>query len=332
MVRQAHSARGLLIANSGAGKKLDQSARLEKVREFFTRGGPPVDITLIEHKMDATPIARAAVRDGCRLVIAMGGDGTIAAVIRGIAGSKAVLGIIRSGTLNDIGKSLGIPDDPEEACQLIAAGHTRQLDLGKVKTSRGRESYFFMATAIGLHAALDPLFKSVPKGNLAGINKGIQTFLRYDSRSKVFLTLDDERKIEVETMCVTVANLPLAGFNNLVAPDASSEDGLLDIQVYPGFTKAELLAYFAKTANQGTSEDGRLQRYQARKIKVKSTLAMKVTADGVRLGKGTVRIKALHHALSVIAPEPGLGVEAAQNTGEDRKVAAPHPAQIAKDR
>ena len=52
-------------------------------------------------------------------------------------------------------------------------------------------------------------------------------------------------QIEVETMLVTIANVPLIGLNNLLAPDASADDGLLDIAVYPGFSKAELAAYFA---------------------------------------------------------------------------------------
>ena len=76
------------------------------------------------------------------------------------------------------------------------------------------------------------------------------TFLKFDSKPTVFLTLDDESKIEVETMLVTIANTPIIGLKNLVAPDASMDDGLLDIAVYPNFSKAELLSYFAKSAHE----------------------------------------------------------------------------------
>ena len=64
----------------------------------------------------------------------------------------------------------------------------------------------------------------------------LTTLLKFDSKPIVFLTLDDESKIEVETMLVTIANTPIIGAKNLVAPDASMEDGLLDIAVYPGFS------------------------------------------------------------------------------------------------
>jgi diacylglycerol kinase (ATP) len=301
--------RAKLIANPGSGKGLDSAGRIDQVTRYLEASGIQLDVELATHKKLATRIAKRAVMDGYNLIIAMGGDGTISAVIRGIGRSKVFLGIIVAGTMNDIGKSLGIPADLKEACALIASGHTRKLDLGQVKTKNKEKSYFFMVTAIGLHATLDPLFKSVPKGNISSLGEVVTTLLNYDTKSKVLLTLDDESKIEVQTMGVTIANLPLAGMNNLVAPDASPEDGLLDISVYQNFSKAELLAYFAHTANQGETKDGKLQRYRARKIKVKALPKMDVTADGVKLGQGTVRIKVCPGALRVIAPEPGTGVE-----------------------
>ena len=87
------------------------------------------------------------------------------------------------------------------------------------------------------------------------------------------------------------------------------EDGLLDIAVYPDFNKAELLSYFVKTTNEGSTPDGRIQRYQARKIKVKTSPRLDFAAEGIILGKSTAWIKMLPGALRVIAPEPGIGAE-----------------------
>jgi diacylglycerol kinase (ATP) len=128
----------------------------------------------------------------------------------------------------------------------------------------------------------------------------------------VYLTLDDESKIEVETMLVTIANTPLIGLKNLVAPDACMDDGLLDISVYPGFSKADVLGYFARTANVTSIPDGTIQRYRAKKIKVKTSPKLDIAAEGILLGKGTAWIKVLPGALRVIAPEPGTGTEKPQ--------------------
>jgi diacylglycerol kinase (ATP) len=260
----------------------------------------------------AIPIAKKAVKDGYDVVIAMGGDGTLGAVIRGIAGSKARLGIIPAGTENDIARSLGIPEDLKETCALIAAGHTRKLDLGVINTKDTKDHYFFMVIAIGLTATLYPMINDVPNGKYGGVMEALKTILRYKPNPTVNLTLDDESKIEVETMLVTIANTPITGVKNLVAPDASMEDGLLDTSVYPGFSKAELLSYFVKTAHEGTTPDGRIQRYRAKKIKVKTSPKLDISAEGIIVGKGTAWIKVLPGALRVIAPEPGPGAEKPQ--------------------
>jgi diacylglycerol kinase family enzyme len=87
------------------------------------------------------------------------------------------------------------------------------------------------------------------------------------------------------------------------------DDGLLDIAVYPNFSKAELLAYFAKSANERLTSDRKIQRYRARKIKIKTDPKLDIAAEGILLGKGSAKIKVLPRALRVIAPEPGIGTE-----------------------
>jgi diacylglycerol kinase (ATP) len=314
MTKKNQKIRVKLIANPGAGNVLKAASRLEQVSHYLLDYGLKVDVALAKPKKEAIPIARKAVKDGYDVVVAMGGDGTLGAVIRGIAGSKVSLGIIAAGTENDIAASLGIPEDLKEACALIASGHTRKLDLGQISTKKRKKFYFFMMAAVGLTATIFPMIKEFPEGKLSGMKEAIMTLLKFDSKPTVFLTLDGESKIEVETMLVTVANTPITGAKNLVAPDASMEDGLLDIAVYPGFSKSQLLSYFIRSAHEGSTPDGTIQRYRARKIKVKTSPRLDVAAEGIILGKGTARIKILPGALRVIAPEPGKGAEKPQET------------------
>ena len=139
--------------------------------------------------------------------------------------------------------------------------------------------------------------------NYPAFKAAAMTFIHQETRPTVFLTLDDESKIEVETMLVMVSNTPVFGKNFMVAPHASLQDGLLDISVYPDFSKSELFGYYAAVMNGGYSGDGKVQHYQARKLKVKASPKLDVMADGVALGKGTVTIKVRQNALRVITPE-----------------------------
>ncbi len=309
MSKKNKSIRVKLIANPGAGDVLKAASRLEQVVAYLSDYGLEVDVALATPKIEAIPIAKRAIKDGYDIVVGMGGDGTLGAVIRGILGSKVKMGIIAAGTSNDIAASLGIPEDLKEACALIASGHTRKLDIGQLRTKKNKKFYFPMLTAIGLTATIYPMIKEVPEGKFSGIKDAVSALLKFDAKPTVYLTLDGESKIEVETMLVTIANTPLIGAKNLLAPDASMEDGLLDIAVYPGFSKAELLGYFASTANEGSVPDGKIQRYQARKIKVKTSPKLDIAAEGIILGKGTAWIKVLPGVLRVIAPEPGTGAE-----------------------
>jgi diacylglycerol kinase (ATP) len=291
---------------------LEAASRYEQVTSYLKEAGVKVDVAFARPKKEAIPIAQRAVKEGYDVIIAMGGDGTIGAVIRGIAGSKARLGIIPAGTENDIARALGIPEDLKEACAIIAAGNTRKVDLGCITTKDRKNHYFFMMIAIGLTATLYPMVNDVPNGKFGGVMEAIKTILKYKPNPTVNLTLDDDSKIEVESMLVTITNTPVTGIKNLVAPDASMDDGLLDISVYPGFSKAELLNYFIKTANEGTTPDGRIQRYRAKKIKVKTSPKLDISSEGIIVGKGTAWIKLLPGAMRVIAPEVGAGAEKPQ--------------------
>jgi YegS/Rv2252/BmrU family lipid kinase len=299
-----------LIANPGAGKVADSADKRKLVIEYLEKHGLIVDAALAKPKEKATSIARRAVKDGFKIVIAMGGDGTIEAVMRGMIGSKARLGIVPAGTENNIAKSLGIPKDLKEACALIASENTLKLDLGQVTTKKGRKFIFFEMATIGLSAAVYPEANKAASGKLSGIKATAMTFIHQETRPKVYLTLDGESKVEVETMLVMVSNTPVFGKNFLVAPGAMLQDGLLDISVYPDFSKVELIRYYAEVMDGGYSGDGKVQHYKARKLKVKADPKLEVMADGVPLGNGTVKIKIRPDALRVITAEknPGSGI------------------------
>jgi diacylglycerol kinase family enzyme len=126
---------------------------------------------------------------------------------------------------------------------------------------------------------------------------------------------------------VMIANTPLVGLKNLIAPDASMEDGLLDVAVYPGFSKADLLAYFARTMGMSSAADDKVQRYRARKIKIKTSPAQDIAAEGMVMGQGTAKIKVLPGVLQVISPQAGTGAEKVL-AAQDQRLQFPAPLSV----
>ena len=307
MSKKDKSTRVKLIVNPGAGVPAETDNKLKLVTGFLEKSGLKVDVALAKPKGKATLIARQAIKDGYKIVVAMGGDGTIEAVMRGMIGSKVRLGLIMAGTENNIAKSLGIPKDLAEACALISSATALKVDMGQVTTTKRKKFFFFEMATIGLAAAVYPSANKVMHGKLSNLKAAALTFIQHEVSPTVFLTLDDESKIEVETIMVMVSNTPILGKNFLVAPQASMQDGLLDISVYPDFSKVELLRYYAAVMDGGYSGDKKVQHYQAHKLKIKASPKMNVMADGVSLGKGTVTIKALPAALRIITTEKSLG-------------------------
>jgi YegS/Rv2252/BmrU family lipid kinase len=302
MSKKSKTIRVKLIVNPDAGNASEAANALKQVTGYLKKNGLKASMARAKPKAKATLLARRAIKDGYEIVIAMGGDGTVEAVMRGMVGSKVRLGIIPAGIENNIAKSLGIPTNLEEACALIASKKTRKLDVSQVKTGKGKNFAFFEMAGIGLSTALYPVMNGAVTKEPAPLQEDTLAPVKQESGPKVILTMDDKTKIEVNSQLVMVSNTPVFGKKFLVASNGSSKGRLLDISVFQDFSKAELLGYYAKMMDGGYSGDGKVLRYQARKLKVRSLPRLNVLADGIEQGKGTVTIKMMPSALRVIAP------------------------------
>src|SRR4030095_10453397 len=107
---------------------------------------------------EAIEIAAEAARQGTKLIIACGGDGTISEVANGIllSGKDAELGLLPSGTGGYFRKSLGIPRRSRDAAQILRTGRSRQIDVGRViftsKTGEPETRYFLGVASFGMTA------------------------------------------------------------------------------------------------------------------------------------------------------------------------------------
>jgi diacylglycerol kinase family enzyme len=110
MSKKEKSIRASLIANPDAGRPEQIAGNLQLAIRYLKKNGLKVDMALAKPKEEATPLTRQAVKDGHKLVVALGGDSTLEDVICGMVGSKARLGIIPTGIQNNIAKNMGVEE------------------------------------------------------------------------------------------------------------------------------------------------------------------------------------------------------------------------------
>ncbi|MBM7615577.1 diacylglycerol/lipid kinase family protein [Alkaliphilus hydrothermalis] len=181
------------------------------------------------------------------VIVAVGGDGTVNEVINSMVGTDKIIGIIPSGTGNDLAKSLNIPPNPVEALDMIINGEVVSIDVG-----RADDRYFTNVASIGLDAEI-AYHANKMKKKLSGTKAYILSLIKVLCTFKSFpIELEHEGEIiKKEVMLVAVCNGKFYGGGMKIAPEASLSDGKLDVCLIEKMPKFKLLFLFP-TVYKGT--------------------------------------------------------------------------------
>ena len=213
-----------LIINpiSGTKKKRDIESKLTK---RLADMGYNVTCRLTERAGHATELAREAVEGGADIVAVCGGDGTINETATAMCGTGVPMAIIPNGSGNGLARHLRIPIDIKESADVISKDVVQECDCGVVN---GRP--FFCTFGIGFDAEVAHRFaKAAGRGFSTYLKSAIDEFGVYTLR-KYRLNVDG-REIEREAFLVACCNASQYGNNSFIAPQASVDDGLLDIVI-----------------------------------------------------------------------------------------------------
>ncbi|HEX9075269.1 MAG TPA: diacylglycerol kinase family protein, partial [Anaerolineae bacterium] len=252
-----------LIFNPASGNPAESAVQLLELLRQLQAVNIQAEILLVQPEMRLGARARSAARAGSKMVIVSGGDGTIENVALGLVGSSTTLGIIPTGTRNNLARSLGIPtDNLAGAVALLRKGRRLKIDVGQVR--QGHVSRFFLeAGAVGLASALYPSSDDIQHGDLGKIAEFISTLVSAEP-SAIRLRLDHHRhEIITHAHLVIVANMPFMGANFQIAPDVSFDDRRLDVFVYSDLSKRDLIGQAMRSMN-----DERIQRFRVKKIAI----------------------------------------------------------------
>jgi diacylglycerol kinase (ATP) len=286
-----------LLVNPVSGK--GRGARLlAPVGDRLRAAGVDVDVIVGRDADEAFDLVRTVVAGdpGVDGVVAVGGDGLVNLAVQVVAGTAVPLGIIPAGSGNDVARALGIPrGDPLAAADLVLAGTTRAIDLGRAD---GR--WFAGVLGSGFDSMVNERANrmSWPTGR-SRYNLAILAELRVFRPVPFVLELDGERW-ETEAMLVAVGNGSSYGGGMRVCPDARLDDGLLDVTVLGPISKPEFLRVFP-SVYKGTHVHHRAVTVRRARTVVLSSPGVTAYADGERVAALPVRCDAVPAALQVFS-------------------------------
>lgn len=290
-----------LIFNPASGNPTDSAIQLVELLRHLQTQKIETEVILVQPTHRLHLVARNAARDGAKMVIVSGGDGTIENVALGLVGTKTTLGIIPTGTRNNLARSLNIPtNNLAAAVALLRKGRRLKIDVGVIRYRTSSRS-FLEVGIIGLASALYSSADDFQHGDLGKITQFISTLVAA-MPSEIRLRLDHARKeIVTNAHLVLIANMPFMGANFQVAPDVVFDDRHLDVFVYSDLNKRDLIGQAMQSST--SLPDARIQRFRAKTIAITTNPAMPVMADGIALvvGKNPVTVALQPHRLRVMA-------------------------------
>ena len=291
-----------LIFNPNSGSTGKSSIQLMDVIKQMQSLKLMPEPYLIEPHCDLLSVVQDTIEQGIRLIVACGGDGTIASVARAMIGTSITLGIIPTGTQNNVALSLGIPTDIPDAIAILRTGRRFKIDIG-ICTCRNINTPFIEVCSVGLFSKLFSSGDDIQHGNIARIGDFLGT-LTSTQPSKIHLLLEDKQEIEELGHVVLVSNMPYIFQHYQVGSLDSFRDGLLDVLFFADLSKLDLISYILKGPGTSAPEDPRIQHFRVRRIIIDTKPSMPVLVDGITIGEGLVKIEVQPKAFSIMLPSP----------------------------
>ncbi len=256
----------------------------------------------------AVELARAAASNGYRYLIAVGGDGTVNEVANGILSSTnsgdTALGVVSTGTGSDFARSVGIPRHYVSACSFLTSSRRSLIDVGVVEYRSGGQClrrFFVNVAGVGFDAVVVEATERFPKyfGGTIPYLAGLARTLFYYKNKAVVLGVDS--KVEAKRiLSVIVANGGYCGGGMNMAPQASINDGLLDVITVGDIGKFELLKALPRVYNGTHVTHPKVSMGKATHITVESSERILVHADGEFLGEGPASFWLVPAALNLV--------------------------------
>lgn len=295
-----------LLTNPTAGKGRGARAR-QVALEVLRGGGLTVEDLQGADADEAEQLAREAVADGVDALVVCGGDGLVHLGVQAVAGTGTPLGLVPSGTGNDVARYVDLPRrDAHAAAQAVlagvragaAGGGHRTLDL-----ARSGERYFATVLCAGFDAVVNERANAMtwPRGQMR-YNLATLAELRTLAPRPYVLDLDG-REVRLDAVLVSVGNGPSFGGGLRITEGALLDDGYLDVVVIRPMGRAELVRTYPRLFSGTHTGHAAYEHHRVRRVSIAAP-GIVTYADGERFGPLPMTVECVPGALRVLCP-PG---------------------------
>jgi YegS/Rv2252/BmrU family lipid kinase len=278
-----------------------------RIRRLLDKAGLKYDHQFTEGPNHATELARNAVSQGYKRVIAIGGDGTIHEVVNGLVDtsgkSEAVLGIISTGTGNDFARSIGRHGAYSKTVGRLAMTTEKLIDVGVVEYGIGKgakqQRIFVNMAGVGFDAAVLAATKKRFRvvSSIPYWISGVYTYARYKATQ---MTLNIDGQIEnKKSMGVIINNGYSFAGGMRMAPDAAMADGLFDAVVLGNINVFEFIRGLSMVYRGTLGNHPKIDTYKAKSIEINPKEPLYLQTDGELLGHAPARFRVLPKALRI---------------------------------
>lgn len=285
-----------LIVNPSAGGGRPRRT-LSAVQSALTGHGLEHHTTFTESLDHARELAWSAAAAG-EAAVAFGGDGLVGAVAGALSEAGGVLGILPGGRGNDFARVLGIPLDPVPACTVLRDGETRALDLGE---ANGRT--FVGIASCGFDSVANRIANDtrLVRGNLVYAYGALRALLGWHPAT-FEIELDDGRRQTVTGYTIAAANSGAYGGGMLMAPDASLQDGLLDVVLVGHVPRRRFVALLPTLFRGEHVHQPNVQVLRSAAVTISASRPFTMYADGDPIAELPVTVRACPGAVRTIVP------------------------------
>lgn len=293
-----------ILVNPEAGGR--RSARwIPRIERFLAGIGARPQFHLAGSPAEMEQCAQRALRQDARVLIAMGGDGTLQTLVNTPGATGVVLGILPAGGGNDFAAALGLPEDPLAAIKAMATGRIRTVDLARVRTPDGRERLYCGGGGVGLDAEAARHASDTYRG-LRGKPRYVLAALRALWNFSA-ITVKAEfpgsnlAPVKRKVLVAAALNTPTYGAGLRLAEKAQIDDGLLDFVCVEELGALEIAHVLFQWAAHRQISSRRISRWAVPRVRLETDRPSQFHGDGEILGPTPVEIEVVSGAMRVLA-------------------------------